>query len=94
MIEDLRRTRSVDSTVENILDGRLAPILPMFQQEPNPVSVHPTVARVESDPSPELFNFVEDPQERQQLLLCRKRNLMTEARNRYLLKQTQNTEIS
>lgn len=91
MIEDLRRTRSIDLTVENILVGRLT-ATPLFHQETSSLTtVSPPEemfvqdsTRIAAEPA----KFVEDPQERQQILKSRKRDLMAEARNRYLQKQT------
>jgi len=98
LIEDLRRTRSVDLTVENILVGRLT-ATPLFHQETSSLATllssdetleqdltGATSAAVEAVAEP--AKFVEDPQERQQILKCRKRDLMAEARSRYLQKQT------
>lgn len=91
LIEDLRRTRSIDLTVENILVGRLT-ATPLFHQETSSLTtVSPPEemfvqdsTRIAAEPA----KFVEDPQERQQILKSRKRDLMAEARNRYLQKQT------
>ncbi|XP_046644514.1 E3 ubiquitin-protein ligase AMFR-like [Daphnia pulicaria] len=89
IVEDLRQTRSVDLTVENILEGRLLPTLPSFQQEPS-LSTLPTFVRQENQfdvsQEPEKL-FVDDPQERQHILQCRKHELIAEARNRFLQRQ-------
>lgn len=93
LIDDLRQTRSVDLTIENILDGRLLPTLPSFQQEPSLSSLSTFVNQEEL---PRGTNegqdkiFVEDPQERQQILQCRKHGLIEEARNRFIERQTRN----
>jgi len=101
LIEDLRRTRSVDLTVENILVGRLT-ATPMFHQEASSLTTASSseetfeqdltdaaaaAAAAAAAISAEPVKFVEDPQERQQILKCRKRDLMAEARNRFLQKQ-------
>jgi len=92
LIDDLRRTRSVDMTVENILVGRLSPTPPMFHQEPSlTLSTAETFDQVLTA---EPVKFVQDPKERQQILKCRKHDLMAEARNRYLLKQKENPNPS
>jgi autocrine motility factor receptor len=90
IIEDLRQTRSVDLTVENILEGRLLPTLPSFQQEPS-LSTLPKIVSQEQTPfevsqEPDKL-FVDDPQERQQILQCRKHELVEEARNRFFQRQ-------
>lgn len=92
LIDDLRRTRSLDSTVENILEGRLLPTLPSFQQEPSPnLGQQEPSAPVLVDES--LFDesmeieFKSDPQERQHLLQSRKLELMEAARNRFIQRQ-------
>ena len=92
LIDDLRQTRSLDVTIENILDGRLLPTIPSFQQEPS-LSTMPTYVNQET--SREAYSepdniFVEDPQERQQILQCRKHDLLEEARNRFLQRQARN----
>ena len=88
--EDLRQTRSVDLTVENILEGRLLPTLPSFQQEPSLSTLPTFVSREEKSfdvsQEPEKL-FVDDPQERQHALQCRKHELIAEARNRFLQRQ-------
>ena len=93
LIEDLRQTRSLDLTVENILDGRLLPTLPSFQQEPS-LSTVPSFINQEapcSSSQEEKDNiFLESPHERQQILQSRKHDLIEEARNRFLQKQTCN----
>lgn len=82
LIDDLRRTRSLDLTVENILDGRLQPTLPSFQQEPS----HPTPSvhdEIASDEDVE-NKFENNPTQRQRLLKSRKQELMEEARSRFI----------
>ena len=85
LIDDLRRTRSLDSTVENILEGRLLPALPSFQQEPTAL---PPVLPGESllDESDE-NEFKSDPRERQHSLQSRKLELVEAARNRFMQRQ-------
>lgn len=92
LIDDLRQTRSLDVTVENILDGRLLPTFPSFQQEPS-LSAVSTFMSQETSREAYLESdniFVEDPQERQQILQCRKHELLEEARNRFLQRQARN----
>lgn len=95
LIDDLRQTRSLDLTIEKILDGRLLPTFPSFQQEPSlstvPVFVNQDTSHNASEVQEKVF--VEDPQERQQILQCRKHELIEEARIRFLQKQT-HTNIS
>lgn len=85
VIDDLRSTRSMDITIENILDGRLLPTLPSFQQEQFAEPQSSTVPFPQEVPSAPLDRvFVEDPQERQQQLSARKMDLVEEARSRFL----------
>ncbi|KAI9564188.1 hypothetical protein GHT06_007926 [Daphnia sinensis] len=94
LIDDLRQTGSLDLTVENILDGRLLPTLPSFQQEPSLLTL-PTFVTKEgnsSDSSEEPDKiFVNDPNERQKILHFRKHDLIEEARNRFLQRQVVNS---
>lgn len=91
IIEDLRQTHSLDLTVENILDGRLFPTLPSFQQEPSLSSpsvltdVNPIVSSEIIEGQEKLF--VNDPLERQLTLQSRKRELIDGARERFLFRQ-------
>lgn len=94
LINDLRQTRSVDLTVDNILDGRLLPTFPSFQQEPSLSSTLSTFVNQEASSHSagegQEKLFVEDPQERQQILQCRKHELIEEARTRFIERQTRN----
>ena len=85
VIDDLRSTSSMDVTIENILDGRLLPTLPSFQQEQFNSSQGPSepFSHVEF-PTLQERVFVEDPKERQQQLSSRKKKLLEETRNRFL----------
>ena len=90
VIEDLRRTRSLDTTIENILDGLLQPTLPMFQQEPGPETSFTEIdEEVRASCSEETTKFFECPEQRQNLLQNRKRDLLTTARLRFIQKQSQ-----
>lgn len=94
LIDDLRQTGSLDLTVENILDGRLLPTLPSFQQEPSLLTLPTFVTKegnsCESSEEPENI-FVDDPNERQKILHFRKHDLIEEARNRFLQRQVVNS---
>jgi E3 ubiquitin-protein ligase AMFR len=94
VIDDLRRTRSVDLTVENILDGRLLPTLPMFQQEPSPEASSEMAPEFTPQIESTTVKFVENPEERQQLLKSRKRDLLATARLRFIQKQAQTSNTS
>lgn len=92
LISDLRQTRSVDLTIDNILDGRLLPTFPSFQQESS-LSTLSTFDNQEARRGADEGQgkiFLEDPQERQQILQCRKHELIEEARNRFIERQTRN----
>lgn len=91
LIDDLRQTGSLDITVENILDGRLVPTLPSFQQEP---SLSTLLSDVNSSLNSDMIEgqekiFVDDPQERQAILQSRKSELIDGARKRFLQRQNQ-----
>ena len=47
VIEDLRSTRSVELTIENVLDGRVVPPPPMFQRD-----AEPPLPEIEPSPGP------------------------------------------
>lgn len=47
VIEDLRLSRSVELTIENILDGRVVAPPPMFQREPTPPQTPVAETKVE-----------------------------------------------
>lgn len=86
LIDDLRLTRSLDLTVENILEGRLSPTLPSFQQEPSPPApLLPEESALDEDIGNKFRN---DPQERQRVLVNRKLELLDGARNRFVQRQT------
>ena len=96
LIDDLRRARSLDSTVENILDGRLSPEMPMFQQEPGPEAPSIADGQLLSEPPQSIGDtrFDDSPEERQQLLQSRKRDLLATARLRFMHKQTRTSSPS
>ena len=87
LIDDLRETRSVDATVENILEGRLLPMLPSFEQESSLLNLSNPLTPTGRQEMKEK-QFVEDPQERQQILHSRKRDLLEEKRMQFLQRQT------
>lgn len=101
IIEDLHITRSVELTVENVLDGHVMAPLPTFQPEtppplPSPASTslpsltwqHATSSEDTEDD--ECLNiggrFSKSPSERERILHVRKEKLLLGARRRYLEK--------
>ncbi|XP_075217493.1 E3 ubiquitin-protein ligase AMFR-like [Lycorma delicatula] len=93
IIEDLHQTRSVELTVENVLDGRL--VAPLQPPELPPAPVTSSSPPVNWPSSDELVDSEEEPvnlggrfskssSERERILHLRKEKLLLAARRRYL----------
>ncbi|PSN50961.1 hypothetical protein C0J52_07636 [Blattella germanica] len=74
VIEDLRATRSVELTIENVLDGRVVAPPPMFQRDSEP-----PMQELELSPGP-----ADSSTERERILQLRKEQLIINARRRYM----------
>lgn len=86
LIDDLRETRSVDATVENILEGRLLPMqdYPSFQNKQSLLDLSTSLTPTISSHETKEKQFLEDPLERQHILRSRKRDLLEEKRKQFI----------
>jgi autocrine motility factor receptor len=86
LIDDLRETRSVDATVENILEGRLLPMqdYPSFQNKQSLLDLSTSLTPTISSQETKEKQFLEDPEERQHILHSRKRVLLEEKRKQFI----------
>nr|CAD7447602.1 unnamed protein product [Timema bartmani] len=100
IVEDLRATRSVELTIENVLDGRVVAPPPMFQRDSDPpavLDVEPVPAWEELCTTPETHQeesaetstnlggrFSKSSIERERILHLRKEQLLVSARRRYM----------
>nr|CAD7592735.1 unnamed protein product [Timema genevievae] len=100
LVEDLRATRSVELTIENVLDGRVVAPPPMFQRDSDPpavLDVEPVPAWEELCTTPETHQeesaetstnlggrFSKSSIERERILHLRKEQLLVSARRRYM----------
>lgn len=101
IIEDLHQTRSIELTVENVLDGRLIVPLQPPEEPPTPVvsAPSPTVSWHASSDSTEAEDepinlggrFSKSSSERERILHLRKEKLLHAARRKYLERHAQSS---